>query len=94
MPPKAFDVLPSRLVSLRAVVIVSREPWSAATATQKSWFWETEDGRRWLTRLVEVGAGEARPDVPTLEPPRIPRRDALLQDLEMLRVRHRSRLPL
>jgi hypothetical protein len=35
MPPKAFDVLPSRLVSLRAVVIVSREPWSAATATQK-----------------------------------------------------------
>src|SRR5262245_49636064 len=37
---------------------------------------------------------EVQPDVYRLAPPRIPHPDPLLQDLEMLRVRHRSRLPL
>jgi hypothetical protein len=42
----------------------------------------------------EVGLDEVWRDVPVFIPPLIPRREALLQELEMLRVRHRSRLPL
>ena len=44
--------------------------------------------------LTEVGEAEVRSDVLMLAPPRIPRHDALLgyllQDLEMLQVRHRA----
>jgi hypothetical protein len=48
---------------------------------------------------AEVGVAEVSPvevslDVRVLAPLRIPRLGALLQDLEMLWVRHRSRLPL
>ena len=43
---------------------------------------------------AELGVAEVRPDIFVLVPPLIPRLDALLQVLEMLRVRHRSRLPL
>ena len=42
----------------------------------------------------EVRLGEIWYDVTVLVPPRIPRLNALLQDLEMLRVRHCLRLPL
>src|SRR5262249_54984796 len=44
--------------------------------------------------LEKVGLAEVRPDVFVLLPPRLPHRDTLLPDLEMLRVRHRARLPL
>jgi len=43
---------------------------------------------------AEGGPAEVRSDALVLIPPLIPRLDALLQDLEMLRVRHRLRLPL
>jgi hypothetical protein len=43
---------------------------------------------------AEVDLTEIQPDGPVLAVPRIPRLNALLQDLEMLRVRYRSRLPL
>ena len=43
---------------------------------------------------AEVGLAEVRSDVLVLLSPRIPRLDALLQHLEMLLIRHRSRLPL
>jgi len=42
----------------------------------------------------ESGLGEVRRDVLVPLPPLIPRLDTLLQDLEMLGVGHRSRLPL
>jgi hypothetical protein len=45
-------------------------------------------------RIAEVGSAEAWSNVLVLIPLLIPRLDALLQDLEMLRVRHRSCLPL
>src|SRR5262245_57315778 len=53
------------------------------------WVWEAGDRRHWLTRLVEVGAGEGRPEVSIPVPPRRPRLDTFLQELAWLRVCHR-----
>ena len=52
MPNKAFAALPCRLAFPRAACIVSRRPWSAATATRNPGYGKPKDGQRGLTRLV------------------------------------------
>src|SRR5262249_51850167 len=46
------------------------------------------------TSFTEISLAEVRSNVFVLLPPLVPRLDTLLQDLEMLWVRHRARLPL
>ena len=51
-PSRVFDNLPIRPGFPRAVCIVSNRRWNAEIRYPESWWWETEEGRCWLIRLV------------------------------------------
>ena len=52
MPPRACVTSPSRLACPKAACTVSRRLWTRRDSHPESWFWETAEGRQWLTRLV------------------------------------------
>jgi Family of unknown function (DUF6399) len=52
MSPRAFDALPSRPALSKSSVHRLTQAMERRNSYPESWFWETADGRQWLTRLV------------------------------------------